>query len=101
VTREELLSRTRERRQVALARQVALYLLHTVFSQAYTDVGRLFGRERTTVAYACAAVEDERDNFTFDMKIESLEDCAERLWAIETLRHRRFVMGGIGSRAAA
>ena len=38
-----------------------------------TEVGRLFARDRTTVAHACALVEDRREEAPFDRALELLE----------------------------
>lgn len=64
---------SRGRARVALARQVAMYLAHVQFGLSLTEVGRVFGRDRTTVAHACAVVEDRRDDPTFDYVLELLE----------------------------
>src|SRR5690349_4119003 len=45
----------------ALARQLSMYLIHVVLSRPQEAVGLLFDRRRTTVAYACAAVEALRE----------------------------------------
>ena len=62
------------RAQVAHARQLAMYLMHTMLSMTLTDVGRYFGRDRTTVAYACSAIEDKRDEAGFDADVAWFED---------------------------
>ena len=64
---------TRGKADVALARQVTMYLTHTVFGFTLTETGRIFERDRTTVAHACSVVEDMRDNPVFDRVIELLE----------------------------
>jgi len=64
---------TRGRQPVAEARQVAMYLAHVSCSLSFTDVGVLFGRDRTTVAHACRKVEDRREDVEFDAAIELLE----------------------------
>jgi len=64
---------TRGRAPVALARQVAMYLAHVALGLPMEDVGRLFSRDRTTVAHACGVVEDRRDNPDFDFTLELLE----------------------------
>jgi chromosomal replication initiation ATPase DnaA len=69
---------SRSSAHVALARQVAMYLAHVVGQVDYTGVGRLFGRDRTTVKYACAVVEDMRDDPTFDLTLYLLERIVER-----------------------
>jgi chromosomal replication initiation ATPase DnaA len=84
----QLRSPTRSRAPVALARQVAMYLAHVSCGLSLTDVGVLFGRDRTTVAYACNLVEDRRDDPRFDSVIDSLESAVAIL--INILRfHRR------------
>ena len=73
VARGELSLATRGRAKVALARQVAMYLAHVVYSLSLTEVGRVFERDRTTVSYACGVVEDRRDDQTFDRVMNNLE----------------------------
>ncbi|KAB2851606.1 MAG: hypothetical protein F9K44_00945 [Hyphomicrobiaceae bacterium] len=70
---EEVASATRGSSQAALARQVGMYLAHVVCGLSLTEVGRLYGRDRTTVAHACAVVEDRRDDPTFNRAISALE----------------------------
>lgn len=59
--------------RVALARQVAMYLRHVTCRRTLTDVGRIFARDRTTVAHACAVVEDLRDDARFDRVLDLLD----------------------------
>ncbi len=58
---------------VAFARQVAIYLSHTRFGLDYATVGSLFGRDRTTAAYACRKVEDRREDPAVDTILDYLE----------------------------
>ena len=67
---------------VASARQVALYLVHVGFGLTFTQTGHLFGRDRTTVSYACRAVEERREDPDFDACLDYLE-IASRIF-IET-----------------
>lgn len=69
-------SATRGRAHVALARQTAMYLAHVVCGLSLTEVGRIFGRDRTTVSHACALIEDRRDEQVFDQLVELLERVA-------------------------
>ncbi|MCF6199538.1 MAG: hypothetical protein L3J67_09105 [Hyphomicrobiaceae bacterium] len=69
----ELLSPTRGRKNTAFARQIAMYLAHTTGGLSLSSVGRLFGRDRTTVSHACALVEDARDEPIFDRTLSHLE----------------------------
>ena len=64
---------TRGRAQVAMARQVAMYLAHVACGLTLTRAGELFGRDRTTVAHACHVVEDRREDPSFDRALELLE----------------------------
>ncbi|MEE9315134.1 MAG: helix-turn-helix domain-containing protein [Rhizobiaceae bacterium] len=66
-------AKTRCGAEIALARQIAMYLCHTTFSLLLTEVGLHFGRDRSTVAHACNLVEDKRDDLSFDVLICQLE----------------------------
>ena len=66
-------SRTRCSAEATLARQIAMYLCHTTFSLLLTEIGLHFSRDRTTVSYACAMIEDRRDDPAFDAMITQLE----------------------------
>lgn len=59
--------------QVAHARQVAMYLAHVVFSISLASVAVCFGRDRSTVAYACHRIEDRRDDPAFDAILLKME----------------------------
>jgi hypothetical protein len=84
---------TRCNAEVALARQIAMYLAHTIFSLLLTEIGLHFRRDRTTVSHACAMVEDKRDEFEFDVllcQLESLLTDARNAMALslgEILQH--------------
>lgn len=62
--------------EAALARQMAMYLAHTVFSWSMSRVGEAFDRDRTTASHACHRVEDLRDDAQFDSLLLKLELCA-------------------------
>jgi len=64
---------TRGRQPVALARQTAMYLAHVAFGLSLTRVGICFGRDRTTVRYACARMEDRRDDPKIEFGLAALE----------------------------
>lgn len=65
-----------------LARHVSMYLAHVSCRMSLSDVGRLYARDRTTVAYACAVIEDRRDDPKFDSALELLE------WAVPMMAAR-------------
>jgi chromosomal replication initiation ATPase DnaA len=58
--------------EISLGRQIAMYLAHVAFGLSLTQVGQLFGRDRTTVAHACSVVEDLRDDATLDRALTVL-----------------------------
>ncbi|MFD0915886.1 helix-turn-helix domain-containing protein [Pseudahrensia aquimaris] len=64
---------TRRNADIALARQIAMYLAHTTFSLPLTEVGIYFKRDRTTVTHACAVVENRRDSMSFEVTVSQLE----------------------------
>jgi chromosomal replication initiation ATPase DnaA len=68
-----LWARTRGSAPEAFARQAAMYLAHVGFGLSLSEVGRLFGRDRRTVAHACALIEDQRDAAAFDRALDLLE----------------------------
>lgn len=69
----EMQSRRRGRCKIAFARQVAMYLTHVAGGLSMSEVGALYGRNRTTVAHACAVVEDARDDALLDRSLSFLE----------------------------
>ncbi len=73
VDHDALARLTRGVARTALARQVAMYLAHVACGLTLTDAGRLFSRDRTTVAHACGVIEDKRDEPAFDRALELLE----------------------------
>lgn len=79
VTARDLFARSRGNARVALARQVAMYLARVVGGLPLTLVGLIFGRDRTTVAHACAVIESRRDDTDFNLTVDLLEGIVLRL----------------------
>lgn len=75
----ELRANSRRGPDVAFARQGAMYLAHVAAGLSYTDVGRGFGRDRTTAAHACEVVEERRENVRIDALFCALEAACARL----------------------
>lgn len=75
---DSLLVPTRGAPKAAFARQVAIYLVHVCFGLSFAAVGRMFHRDRTTVAHACRVVEDRRDNRELDRRLSALEQLCRR-----------------------
>jgi len=64
---------TRRDAYTAFARQCAMYLAHVAFGLSFSDIGRAFGRDRTTAAHACRLVEDRRDDPAVERVVAALE----------------------------
>lgn len=64
---------TQRQSQLCYARQVAMYLLHTIFELNMTRTAELIGRDRSTVYHACRVLEDGRDDPVLNEKINRLE----------------------------
>jgi len=74
----ELRAGSRRSARTAFARQNAMYLAHVALGLNYSDVGRAFGRDRTTAAHACRIVEDRRTDPGLDARLASLEHLLSR-----------------------
>jgi len=61
---------------VARVRQIAMYVAHVGLGLSMSEVGRGFGRDRTTVLHACHLVEDLRDDGDFDRMVTITEKVA-------------------------
>ncbi len=73
----EMFHHSRSRAPIAATRQLAMYMMHVVLGRSLTEVGRFFGRDRTTVSHACIRIEDLRDDDEFDERINQLEHFAK------------------------
>ncbi|MGV3553167.1 helix-turn-helix domain-containing protein [Rhizobium sp.] len=72
----------RDRRfAVAHVQQIAMYVCHVALQLTMTDVAQGFGRDRTTVGYACAKVEDRRDDRAFDDLVGAVERVVDAVFA--------------------
>lgn len=87
--RSALYADTRCRKTVAFARQVAMYLAHVSLSYPLKQIAGHYGRDRTTVAYACRVVEDRREEEETELLINSLESALETMMLITPLTCRR------------
>ncbi len=54
------------------ARHFAIYLSHVGFGLSQKVAGELFNRDRTTVRYTCARVENLRDDPRIDRMLDAL-----------------------------
>ena len=74
VSIEALLRPNRGPAEVALARQLAVYLCYVTLSMPMETIGRALGRDRSTVSHACGKIEDLRDDDGFDQMVTRLEE---------------------------
>lgn len=70
---DEMLASKRGMAEVAYARQLAMYAVYVSFGISLARVAAAFGRDRSTVAYACHLVEDRRDDAELDTWLDALE----------------------------
>jgi hypothetical protein len=86
ISASELVADTRGSATSALARQSAMYLAHVAFGLTYSEVGRAFGRDRTTAAHACRLIEERREEAELDALLGSLESACARIRSRLTAR---------------
>ncbi len=55
-------------------RQVAMYLLQTVFDLSLARTAEVFGRHYSTISHALRVVEESRDDAVFNRKLMKTED---------------------------
>jgi hypothetical protein len=61
------------RRAASHIQQIAMYTCHVVLRIPMAEVGRAFGRHRTTVSHACQVVEDRRENKGYEQFVTMIE----------------------------
>lgn len=84
----KMLRRTRGSGRAASARQLAIYLAHTVLSRPQDVIAELFDRDRSTVAHAVQTLEDRRDRTTLEAEIARIEALLdEQQGTSEEVRH--------------
>jgi hypothetical protein len=72
----------RDRRfAISHVQQIAMYVCHVALQLTMTEIARGFGRDRTTVGYACAKVEDRRDDRAFDDLVGAVERVVNTVFA--------------------
>ena len=75
---------------ITRVRQIAMYLAHVMLGLSMGDIGRAFGRDRTTVMHACHLVEDMRD----DIELDAIVGRMEKLVAAALSGHRLYWRSG-------
>lgn len=70
---EEVFSPRNRKTADTKARHVAIYLTYVALGTSFGRVAKAFGRDRSSVAYACKIVENRREDADFDDWCEQLE----------------------------
>ena len=76
VSGRELRDSARSSNAVSRVRQIAMYVAHVALGLTMNEVGRGFGRDRTTVLHACHLIEDMREDDEFDAIVAMVERVA-------------------------
>ena len=73
ISQEDVLSKKRSR-DIALPRQIAMYLCRDLTQLSTTNIGRAFGdRDHTTVMHGCDKIAEEmKNNFSFKKRVEEI-----------------------------
>jgi chromosomal replication initiation ATPase DnaA len=74
VSGRELRQPGRTSTSVSRVRQIGMYVTHVTMGLSMAEVGRGFGRDRTTVMHACHLIEDMRDDAEFDQIVRMTEN---------------------------
>ena len=69
----DIMTQRRGTAEVAYGRQIAMYIVYVGFGISLARVAMAFGRDRSTVAYACHQIEDRRDDPSIDDWLDALE----------------------------
>jgi chromosomal replication initiation ATPase DnaA len=79
VEAQALRAPTRGEQDVALARQIAIYVAHVALGIPLMHIGMILGRDRTTARHACRVVEDRREEPAFDQRVRGIEEALSAL----------------------
>ena len=74
-------ARVDRRRVLCHLRQVAMYVCHVTLQIPLAEIGRAYGRDRSTVGYACRLTEDRREDRAYDDFVSAVERTAGALLA--------------------
>lgn len=83
VSGTELRHSVRGTKEIARIRQIGMYVAHTIFGMTMSTVATGFGRDRSTVMYACHLIENMRDDFEFDQIVHTFEKIVAAAFSIE------------------
>ena len=74
ISKNQLLSKSRKQ-EISYARQIAMYLLDNMLEMPYTSIGKLFGKDHSTVIYCKNKVlQDLKKDKTLNTQIKDIKD---------------------------
>lgn len=88
VSGKHLRSPKRHGRSVARVRQVGMYVAHVTLGMRMIDVATGFGRDKSTVMYACHLIEDLRDDLEFNQIVAKAEEITRIAFRLHHGGHR-------------
>ncbi len=62
----------RRSQEIALARQVAMYICREMTDLSTTAIGKAFGRDHTTVLHGCEKIESGMEDYGFKKRVEEI-----------------------------
>lgn len=62
----------RRSQDIALARQVAMYICREMTELSTTAIGKAFGRDHTTVLHGCEKIEGNMEDYSFKKRVEEI-----------------------------
>lgn len=89
ISGRQLRSPKRHGRSVARIRQIGMYIAHTLLGLRMVEVAAGFGRDKSTVMYACHLVEDLRDDLDFDRIVARAEQVVRVAFNLQSVRDGR------------
>lgn len=75
----DIMAPGRGARLVSKGRQLSMYLAHVGLGWSIGRVADAFRRDRSTVAHACQAMEQERDDESFDLWVCAIEETLQKV----------------------
>jgi len=74
VTEPDLIDPPKATPHLRFTRQIAMYLINTVYELNPSHIARIFSKDRSTVTHAFKVIEECREDPVLDMKIIHLEN---------------------------
>jgi len=86
VTETDLIDPPRASSHLRFARQIAIYLINTVYGLNPSHIARIFAKDRSTITHALKVIEECREDPVLDLKIIHLENFLKQAPKTQILR---------------